>query len=115
MDDGVQTSCCCNDDMNNGCPMGGGCETSDNGVFSGCYDTSTVIDTGLQELAIGDSNHSKQVLSLDAPQPPPAIILITHLFLPETKLNNKITIELFTHPEPSSGIATYQITNRFRI
>jgi len=115
MDNGAQTSCCCDDDMSNGCPMGGGCETSDNGVLSGCCDTSTVIDSGLQELVLSDSNHSKQVLSLNAAQPPPAIILITHLFLPETRFNYITAIEPSTLSESTSGIAIFQITNRFRI
>ncbi len=115
MDNGPQTSCCCDEDMSNGCPMGGGCTTSDDGVFSGCCDTSTVVDAGLQDLTISDSNHSKQVQSLDAPQPPPVLILTTHLLLPLTQVNNNIPINYFTRPEPTSGTSTYQITNRFRI
>ncbi|VAW98828.1 hypothetical protein MNBD_GAMMA22-1338 [hydrothermal vent metagenome] len=115
MDNGVQTSCCCDDDISNGCQMGGGCEALDNGVLSGCCDTSTVIDTGIQELALGDSNHNKQVLSLDTSQYFPEIILITQLFLSETRTNSKIATKPYTFSKSTSGIATYQITNRFRI
>lgn len=115
MDSGPQTTCCCDEDMGNGCPMGGGCDTSDSGLVTGCCEVSTQVDVGLQDVAMTDSHHNKQVLSLDAPQPPPAIIITSEFLLPLSDLADKLAVNDFSISVPSPGTHTYLVTNRFRI
>ncbi|HED17706.1 MAG TPA: hypothetical protein ENI64_12950 [Gammaproteobacteria bacterium] len=115
MDTGPQSKCCCDEDMSKGCPMGGGCDTTANNVFVGCCDISTHVDIGLQDVAMADTHHSKQVLSLDAPQPPPAIITAYELSLPIIDVSVTLSISDFSLPGPTPGTDTYLVTNRFRI
>jgi len=114
MDNGPQTTCCCDEDMSKGCSMGGGCDTSDNNITSGCCDVSIDVNTGLQDVATA-THFSKQILSLDAPQPPPAIIISNEFLLPVS--NNPVTFAVrdYSQHVPSSGSLIYLVTSRFRI
>ena len=119
MGGGPATTCCCDEDMSNGCPMSkngaGGCEMPDNGIPTGCCDVSTDISVGLPDVAVADSHHFKQVLALDAPQPPPALIFATDLSVQVSVHSVKITVNDFSSSVSSPGTHTYLVTNRFRI
>ncbi|VAW69466.1 hypothetical protein MNBD_GAMMA09-1997 [hydrothermal vent metagenome] len=114
MDNGVKTTCCC-DDASNSCPMGGGCETSQNTKMSGCCDVSTQINVGLQDIVVADAHHSKQILSLDAPQPPPAIIIEYQVSVPLQGVTRNLNYKDFQYSTAFSGTGIYTRTNRFRI
>ncbi|VAW64416.1 hypothetical protein MNBD_GAMMA11-518 [hydrothermal vent metagenome] len=114
MDNGVKTTCCC-DDVNNSCPMGGSCEYSENDQISGCCDVSTQINTGLQNIAVADVHHSKQILSLDAPQPPPALIIEYQVSLPLQSTIRNLVYQDFQYSAAFSGTGIYSRTSRLRI
>ena len=116
---GVQTTCCCDEDMKNGCAMGGGdkasggvCEMSDTGKPTSCCDVSTDITVGLSDVAIADSHHHKQLLALDVLLPLPDLILVTNLNIPSPAKSDTYDFTLSTSP---SGTHTYLTTHRFRI
>lgn len=94
--------------------MGGGCDTTDNNITSGCCDVSTDINTGLQDVATA-THFSKQILSLDAPQPPPAIIISNEFSLHISNNPVAFTVRDYSLHVPSPGSLTYLVTNRFRI
>lgn len=109
------TKCCCDEDVSNGCPMGGGCESPDNSMPTGCCNVSTDISVGLSDVAVADTHHKKLILALDAPQPPPALILATDLTILLSDASDKFIIERLSFSIPSPGTRTYLVTNRFRI
>ncbi len=92
-----------------------GCEMPDNGIPTGCCDVSTDISVGLPDVAVADSHHFKQVLALDAPQPPPALIIATDLSVQVSDHSVKIAVNDISFAAPSPGTHTYLVTNRFRI
>jgi len=75
MDDGVKTTCCC-EEADSHCPLenGQGKESYPSSENASCCDVSTQINIGLQNTVAADVHHHKQIFSVDAPQPPPAII-----------------------------------------
>lgn len=113
MDSSPKTTCCCDEDMNNGCPMGGGCDLSNSDVLSGCCDVSSQVEVGLQDAVASDTHSTKQLLTLDAPQPPPAIFSTNELSL----INASSSLVIKNKPLllSSSGTPVYRVTNRFRI
>jgi hypothetical protein len=115
MDNGPQTKCCCDEGMDKGCPMGGGCDTTDAGIVSGCCDISTKTNVGLQDVAVADSHHSKQVLLLDAPQPPPVVLTTNEILIPLPDATNALVIYDAFLSFSSPGTHTYLVTRRFRI
>jgi len=116
MDGEPSTKCCCDEDMSKGCPMGGGCETPDNSMPAGCCDISADISVGLADVAVAaDAHHIKQILPLDAPQPPPALPVasdLSRLFSDHSGTFVTDDVSLSVH---SPGTHTYLVTNRFRI
>jgi len=95
--------------------MGGGCDSLGVESQSGCCDISTNINVGLQDVAVADSHHSKQVLSLDAAQPPPVILTTNEILLPLPSASLAVDINDIYLALSSPGTHTYLITNRFRI
>ncbi len=117
MDSGPQTNCCCDQDMDNGCQMGGGCETTDNGVVlsTGCCEISSQVNVGLQTLAVSDSHQNLQMAMLNAPQPPPAPVAF--VLTPVDTARTILSLHNVKPPSvlPSYGPSTYLVTQRFRI
>ncbi|VAW57397.1 hypothetical protein MNBD_GAMMA07-1285 [hydrothermal vent metagenome] len=107
--------CCCDETQHNGCPMGGGCDDKNGLMSSGCCDTQVKIDIGLQDTVSVDTHHAKQVTSLDAPQPPPAIILAYQISLPLINRSHNRILNIFSPSTASLGTDTYFKTQRFRI
>lgn len=117
MDSGPQTTCCCDQDMDKGCLMGGGCDTADNDVVlsTGCCEISTQVNVGLQTLAVPDSHQNLQVAVLEAPQPPPAPVALIPTAYNSARTIHSLNKTGFTSALPSYGSLTYLITQRFRI
>ncbi|VAW90749.1 hypothetical protein MNBD_GAMMA21-1827 [hydrothermal vent metagenome] len=114
-----QATCCCVEDMSKGCPMsidgGAGCEIPDSGMRTGCCDVSTDISVGLADAALTDTHHYKQLLALDVPQPPLALIPIPDFTIPSSDVFDKFSVYEFALSERPLGTHTYLITSRFRI
>jgi len=115
MNDDTHSECCCDEAVGNVCSMGGGCDTSDSGLLTGCCHLSIQVEIGFQDIIINDVHHSKQVLSLDAAQPPPAIITAYIFTLPTLSASNKFILNNFSYSLGSLGRHTYIETNRYRI
>ncbi len=111
----LNTTCCCDEVLNAGCSVGGECYTSDNGFMSGCCENQIKIDIGLQDIGVTGSHHAKQVLALDAPQPPPVILIVYQTTLSTQHYSNKTALNYFTPSIASIGTDTYFKTLRFRI
>ena len=113
-DTGLQSTCCCDKNMNTGCSMGGGCDSSAEGILTGCCELSSMVDVGLQDVARADSLNHKLVLLLEAPQPPPEIIT-SKIILPFRIISQSaVTIDL-SNINPTPGNHTYLVTQRFRV
>ncbi len=115
MDSSPNTTCCCDENMNDGCPMGGGCDLSDSDILSGCCDVSTQVDVGLQNIVVSDSHQGKQVLTLDAPQPPPAILSTNELLFSISNASSALFVSSKSLSFLSPDTPLYRVTNRFRI
>ncbi|MFV1993006.1 MAG: hypothetical protein ACC635_03810 [Acidiferrobacterales bacterium] len=113
-DSGLQSTCCCDKDMDKGCSMGGGCDVSAEVTLSGCCEVSTMVDVGLQDVARADSLNDKLVLLLDAPQPPPAIIT-SKIILPLRIISESSVASNLFSIDPLTGTHTYLVTQRFRV
>lgn len=111
-----KTTCCCDQDMSKGCPMGGGCEVTDNNTVlsDSCCDVSVQYSVGLQILSASDTNQNFQLAMLEAPQPPPTplAIVLTSLISNNPEPSGKTHFSPFL---PSFGTATYLVTQRLRI
>ncbi len=114
IDDGLQTACCCDKNMDKGCSMGGGCDASAEGLLTGCCEVSTTVDVGLQDVARADSLNHKLVLLLDAPQPPPAIIT-SKIILPLRIISLSAVTSDQSSINPTPGNHTYLVTQRIRV
>ncbi len=94
--------------------MGGGCDASAEGMLTGCCEVSTTVDVGFQDVARADSFNHKQVLLLDAPQPPPAIITGKIILPLRISPESSVIPNLFS-VNPLTGTHTYLVTQRFRV
>jgi len=95
--------------------MGGGCESPDNGMPTGCCDISADISVGLADVAVADTYHKKQVSTLDAPQPPPALPVASDVSNLFSDYSGTFVVKDLSLSVPSPGTHTYLVTNRFRI
>jgi len=111
---GLQSTCCCGQDMEKGCSMGGGCATSAEGLVTGCCEVNATMDVGLENVTAADSLHHKLVLLLDAPQPPPAILISKVVLSPSSISEISVTANLF-YANSLNGTQTYLVTQRFRV
>ncbi|MDX8410256.1 MAG: hypothetical protein R8K46_00075 [Mariprofundaceae bacterium] len=111
--EGIQLVCCCEGQDAMGCDMGGGgCDTKDAIPVSGCCEVTYVYQPVIDAVAL-PGLLAFQLLTLDAPQPPPA--LLSSLF------SNDLGISLQTgpylHPSPPWRLGTkiHLLTSRLRI
>lgn len=116
MDIHSNTACCCDENPADTCPMGGGCHSTDNnGLVSGCCNIHAQIKIGVQDAGDTDAQHTKPVLSLDAPQLPIAIIIAYQITRPLFEGLNKFVLNAFSPSLTSTGTQTFSETLRFRI
>jgi len=115
MASGPQTTCCCDDNMGNGCQMGGGCEIPETGNITGCCDVSTDITVGLDNTTVGDPHYYKPLLTLDTVQSLVLLISSAELSTPASYVSSKFATHDFALSVPPPGTHTYLVTNRFRI
>lgn len=95
--------------------MGGGCESPDNGMPTGCCNISTDISVGLPDVTVADTHQFKQLLTLDAPQPPPALPISIDLSIPSSDHSQTFVIYELSRSDHSPGTYTYLLTSRLRI
>ena len=113
MDGMIQVTCCCEGSEAMGCDMGGGgCDANEAIPVSGCCEVTDVYQPVIDAVALPGS-HSFQLLMLDAPQPPPA--LLSSLFSYDLGLNLQASPYLNPSPPWRLGTKTYLLTNRLRI
>ncbi len=110
-----QTHCCCNQINRNACPMGGGCHALDNDLSTDCCEASAKIDVGLQSVVVADVHYNKYILSLEASQPPPAVVIEFQVVPLKQSRFNRLVLDIFTQSIASLGTNTYFETRRFRI
>lgn len=108
MGGGPQITCCCDEHMEKGCPMGGGCQTPPGEAPTGCCDVTV-------EVEMQDPAATSTVDLLDAAQPPPAISTSAEIALALSEESDRTSFDF--HPPPSwlTGTHTYLTTQRFRI
>lgn len=94
--------------------MGGGCTTPVGDKSAGCCDVSSQVSVGLQDVAVADVNHNKQILSLDASQPPPGIIT-AKLSIQLLNTSEVLLAYDFSITTSATGTRTYLVTQRFRV
>lgn len=113
MGGGPQTTCCCDEQMEKGCPMGGGCQTPPGEAPTGCCDVTVEVE--MQDPAVSSSVEVQLVDLLDAAQPPPTILTNTEITLALSGESDRTGFDY--HPPPSwlAGTHTYLITQRFRV
>lgn len=112
-DSGPQTTCCCGEHMENGCPMGGGCHFPSGEKPTGCCDIT--LEVVMQDAALASTTEAQLITQLDAPQPPPAILTTTEITFALSGMSAGIGIEYHPPPLWSAGTRTYLATQRFRI
>jgi hypothetical protein len=112
MDDGPKTTCCCGEHMADGCAMGGGCGSAPGSMATGCCDVGVELE--LQDIAVVKTTAAKLITQLDAPQPPPAILITTEFNI--TQPDNPVVPNHHVYrPSWPSGTRTYLVTGRFRV
>lgn len=116
MDDGVKTTCCC-EEADSHCPLEDG--SIEDSILSSenasCCDVSVQVNIGLQNTVAADVHHNKQILSLDAPQPPPTIIIEYQVFVPLKNITRNSPNKNIQYSTAFSGTSTYFKTRRLRI
>ncbi len=115
----LQPVCCCDDlsgksgDMTKDCAEGDSC---DNPQATPTSDNTTCCDVSYQQVpgatAISPTQHSQQVLLLDAPQPPP---LLPSFNFNTSQASSQPVIFSGNTPTRVTGTQTYLLTQRFRI
>ena len=113
MDGDPQTTCCCDEHLGDGCPMGGGCHTQHGGMSTGCCDITVEVD--MQDAALASTTEAQLVTQLNAPQPPPALLTTTEITLALSGASAGTGIEYHPPPFWSVGTRTYLATQRLRI
>lgn len=114
MDGKAKPVCCCDKPggMSKGCAMGGACQDQAGPAPSPADCCQVSYEPVPSATAIAPESHAKQVLLLDAPQPPPipAAFILPDFTTSRTSLR-------FNHSRslPVTGTHTYLLTNRFRI
>ena len=113
MDGTPKTECCCDENMEDGCPMGGGCDNAPGEIVTGCCDIS--VELYVQNSVVTSTLEEQLVTQLNASQPPPSVLTTT-----ETNLDLYIEASNLRHSNNSvaswlPGTHTYFVTNRFRI
>jgi len=113
MDGSPKTECCCGEDMEDGCPMGGGCDNAAGEIGTGCCDISVNFD--VQYSVVTLTLEQQLVTQLNASQPPPSLLTTneTHFALYNEASNRRTSNNSVAFWLP--GTHTYFVTNRFRI
>lgn len=109
MGGGERYVCCCDEQSDEGCAMGGGCQdqlaTPDTNCCSVSYQPLPGSD------AIVSDSHAQQVVLLEAPQPPPALLLSLTVLNPP---GNTLPI-FFSSTTSPPGNLIYLLTRRLRV
>ncbi|HED17880.1 MAG TPA: hypothetical protein ENI74_00025 [Gammaproteobacteria bacterium] len=111
MGDGERTVCCCDEHGDKGCAMGGGCHDQQTTPDTDCCAVSYQSPPGSD--AIVSDSHAQQVVLLEAPQPPPALLFSLSALNPPNPLS--VLFGPTALPPGSPGNLTYLLTRRFRV
>ncbi len=111
MEDGPpQSTCCCGDQMDDGCEMGGGCTTQDSSASNCC---EIFLGHGSEIQATAAVFPPWSAVLLEAPQPPPESQLNTESAF--RKSRSAAANSLIGSSLASGGSHTYFVTGRLRI
>lgn len=111
MGSGERYVCCCDEHGDKGCPMGGVCHNQQNTPDADCCAVSYQAAPGSNAM-VSDS-HAQQVVLLEAPQPPPALLFSLTALKPPNAL--PVLFAPTALPPGSPGTLTYLLTRRLRV
>jgi len=108
MDTAASPVCCCGEHMDQGCHMGGGCDSEK--MNTGCCDIS--VEASPYDLSMASGVDNLIVALLTAPQPPPALPVETITL--HWPASTETYIERYALPPWLTGTHTYFSTQRIR-